>query len=89
MNIVVRHRTWKGSLSSGLLSAFICTCVAVLLLPGCGGEKKAAPQAPVVEIVEVARKDVPVYAEWVATLDGMVNATIKAQVQGYLVKQTL
>jgi membrane fusion protein (multidrug efflux system) len=33
------------------------------------------------------RKDVPIYAEWVATLDGMVNATIKAQVQGYLLKQ--
>ena len=34
-----------------------------------------------------ARKDVPIFAQWVATLDGMVNATIRAQVQGYLVKQ--
>ena len=57
------------------------------VLAGCGREKKAAPQAPIVEVVEVAQKDVPVYAEWVATLDGMVNATIKAQVQGYLIKQ--
>ena len=33
------------------------------------------------------QKDVPIYAEWVGTLDGMVNATIRAQVQGYLIKQ--
>ena len=33
------------------------------------------------------QKDVPVFAEWVGTLDGLVNATIRAQVQGYLIKQ--
>ncbi len=33
------------------------------------------------------RKDVPVYSEWVGTTDGLVNATIQAQVTGYLVKQ--
>jgi membrane fusion protein (multidrug efflux system) len=35
----------------------------------------------------VIQKDVPVYKEWIGTLDGMVNATIRAQVQGYLIKQ--
>jgi len=61
--------------------------IAGLLLFGCGKEQKAPPQAPVVEVVEVIQKDVPVYGEWVGTLDGSVNATIRAQVQGYLIKQ--
>ena len=33
------------------------------------------------------QKDVPVYGEWIGTLDGMVNAEIKAQVTGYLLTQ--
>jgi membrane fusion protein (multidrug efflux system) len=61
--------------------------LAGLLLFGCGKEQKVQPQAPIVEVVEVTQKDVPVYAEWVGTLDGAVNATIRAQVQGYLIKQ--
>jgi membrane fusion protein (multidrug efflux system) len=40
-----------------------------------------------VEVVEVTQKDVTVYGEWVGTLDGSVNATIRAQVSGYLIKQ--
>jgi len=60
---------------------------AGLLFFGCGKEQKAPPQAPIVEVAEVLQKDVPVYAEWVGTLDGTVNATIRAQVQGYLVQQ--
>ena len=51
------------------------------LLFGCGKEQKAQPQAPIVEVVEVIQKDVPVYGEWVGTLDGSVNATIRAQVR--------
>ena len=35
----------------------------------------------------MTQKDVPVYGEWVGILDGSVNATIRAQVQGYLIKQ--
>jgi len=40
-----------------------------------------------VEVAPVEQKDVPVYGEWIATLDGMVNAEIKAQVTGYLLRQ--
>jgi membrane fusion protein (multidrug efflux system) len=59
-----------------------------LSLSGCGKEEKVvAAQPPVVEVAEVIQKDVPVYSEWVGTLDGLVNATIRAQVQGYLIKQ--
>jgi membrane fusion protein (multidrug efflux system) len=54
---------------------------------GCSKGSKEAPQPPTVEVMTVIQKDVPVYREWIGTLDGMVNATIRAQVQGYLIKQ--
>jgi membrane fusion protein (multidrug efflux system) len=40
-----------------------------------------------VGVVDVIEKDVPIYGDWVATLDGNVNANIQPQVSGYLVKQ--
>jgi len=68
----------------GLVAAF---CVFTLAA-GCQKDEKAgAPGPPAVEVVDVVQKDVPIYYEWVATLDGFVNATIRAQVTGYLVKQ--
>jgi membrane fusion protein (multidrug efflux system) len=38
-------------------------------------------------VVQVEQRDVPVYREWIGTLDGMVNAAIRAQVTGYLLRQ--
>jgi len=47
----------------------------------------AAPRPLEVLVAEVQQKDVPLYREWIGTVDGFVNAEIKAQVSGYLVKQ--
>jgi membrane fusion protein (multidrug efflux system) len=58
------------------------------LLAGC--EVKSAPPPPGppdVTVVNVSQKDVPIYGDWVASLDGFVNATIQPQVSGYLIKQ--
>ncbi|MBN1548571.1 MAG: efflux RND transporter periplasmic adaptor subunit [Syntrophaceae bacterium] len=60
--------------------------ISISLLSGCSKQEEAPP-LPVVEVTAVIQKDVPVYKEWIGTLDGMVNATIRAQVQGYLIKQ--
>jgi membrane fusion protein (multidrug efflux system) len=69
---------------AGLVAGFF----ALMLAVGCEkGEKAGPPGPPAVEVVEVVQKDVPIYYEWVGTLDGFVNATIRAQVSGYLVKQ--
>ncbi len=66
----------------GILLAFC----ALTLVVGC--EKEVKTQSPpTVEVADVVREDVPIFAEWVGTLDGMVNATIRAQVQGYLIRQ--
>jgi membrane fusion protein (multidrug efflux system) len=42
---------------------------------------------PDVEVVKVEQKDVPIYADLIGTLDGLVNAEIRAQVTGYLMRQ--
>jgi len=63
--------------------------LAVVCSTGCGNkEQVAAPPPPDVEVVEVVQRDVPITKDWVATLDGFVNAQVRAQVSGYLLKQT-
>lgn len=58
------------------------------LLPGCKEKNETRTATPPdVEVVAVQQKDVPIYREWVGTLEGNVNATISAQVSGYLVSQ--
>src|SRR6266851_2391165 len=62
--------------------------LSVLAFGGCSqGTSAANPEAPGVEVVQVQQRDVPIYGEWIGTLDGLVNADIKAQVSGYLLKQ--
>jgi membrane fusion protein (multidrug efflux system) len=61
--------------------------VASALLGGCGKETSHEAPAPEVLVVEAVRRDVPVYGEWVGTLDGFINAQIRAKVQGYLLKR--
>jgi membrane fusion protein (multidrug efflux system) len=74
-------------------SRWVC-CAAVLLsgitlfAAGCKkGTAKQEQAPPLVEVAAVIQRDVPVYSEWTASTDGLVNATIRAQVQGYLIKQ--
>jgi membrane fusion protein, multidrug efflux system len=64
--------------------------LALAALVSIGCEKKAttaAPKPPDVQVVEVEQRDVPVIKEWVATLQGLVNADVRSQVSGYLIKQ--
>jgi len=60
-----------------------------LTLAGCSGTKAAAPgpPPPTVEVTQVVQQDVAVPSEWVATLDGFVNAQIQPRVAGYVIKQ--
>jgi RND family efflux transporter MFP subunit len=61
---------------------------AILILCACSG-KAAAPAAapPTVEVATVVQRDTPIYSDWIATLDGYVNAEIQPRVSGYIVKQ--
>src|SRR5206468_11951747 len=52
-----------------------------------GAATPITPPPPDVIVSAVEQRDLPVEREWVGTLDGMVNASIKAQVSGYLLRQ--
>jgi RND family efflux transporter MFP subunit len=66
----------------------VCAILLIALGDGCSQHTSAAnPAPPSVEVVEVQQKDVPIYGEWIGTLDGLVDADIKAEVSGYLLKQ--
>src|ERR1700722_16617222 len=71
------------------LPALLFLAGLLVTATGCSNKKTiaAAPPPPEVEVVEVQQRDVPIYGEWIGTLDGLVNADIKAQVSGYLLEQ--
>lgn len=59
-----------------------------IALLGCG--RKASPPAaaaPTVLVTEVRQEDVPIYDDFVGTLDGSVNASVQARIAGYLTSQ--
>jgi membrane fusion protein (multidrug efflux system) len=58
--------------------------MVIRLKHGAGGPPGGTPT---VEVVQVEQKDVPIYGEWIGTLDGFVNADVRAQVTGYLLRQ--
>jgi RND family efflux transporter MFP subunit len=61
---------------------------SLLIFAGCSGGKAAAPPPPpTVEVATVIQRDTPIYSDWVATLDGYVNAEIQPRVSGYIIKQ--
>jgi RND family efflux transporter MFP subunit len=68
--------------------ALILLPVTVVFAVACGSPKAAPPiPGPEVEVASVIQKDVPIYSEWIATLDGYVNAQIQPQVTGYVIRQ--
>jgi RND family efflux transporter MFP subunit len=67
--------------------ALLCCFLIVVQCAGCGEKKPPPGAAPQVQVVPVVQRDVSIYSEWVATLDGYVNAQIQPQVSGYLIKQ--
>jgi membrane fusion protein (multidrug efflux system) len=69
-------------------SWFICALsfsIVILFADGC--KKKSASPPPEVQVITVAATNVPIFEEWIGTLDGFVNAQIHAQVTGYLLTQ--
>lgn len=67
-----------------ILGVIAIAVIVVVLRP-----KPAASAGPPPEVMvtPVQQKDVAIYSEWIGTLDGLVNADVKAQVTGYLLQQ--
>ncbi len=70
------------------LALFLPAVLLALLLTACDEKKEAPkPMPPEVLVADVVQQDVPIYEQWVSTLNGPVNADITPKVQGYLLKQ--
>src|ERR1700757_4080826 len=76
------------SLTAATLPILTLLAVSSFIVVGCQSQNAATPmQPPEVEVASVLQKDIPIYGEWVATLDGYVNAQIQPQVAGYIIEQ--
>jgi membrane fusion protein, multidrug efflux system len=69
-----------------ICSRFVRSVVMAVLLAGCMPKPKPFGP-PVVQVTDVVQRDVPLYMQWVGTLDGNINAEIRAMVSGYLIRQ--
>jgi RND family efflux transporter MFP subunit len=79
----VKHKV----LISTMIAAVVVFLGALIVAGRSDKPAQAAPPPLAVEVVQVEQKDVPIYSEWIGTTDGMVNADIKAQITGYLLRQ--
>lgn len=77
------------SLPTVLALCLVAMSPFFVLLSGCHGKANATPQMPPVgvQVVKAQQQDVSVNGDWIATLDGYVNAQIQPEVSGYLVQQ--
>jgi RND family efflux transporter MFP subunit len=81
--------SFLASVSRKTLSMLVLGGVLSLVIGCSANTSKAAPPAPPlsVEVATVVQQDTPIYSDWVATLDGYVNAQIQPHVSGYIIKQ--
>jgi len=71
-----------------VLSACILSILPTVAITGCA-RSQAAVKLPDTDVLVAAPvlRDVAVHSEWVATTDGYVNAEIRPQVSGYIIRQ--
>lgn len=79
--------TKRYLLIGGVLALVVVGLIVGAIRPYKHAEGATLAPSPTVEVIQVQQEDVPVYAEWIGTLDGLVNADVRAQVTGYLLKQ--
>ncbi len=79
------------ALGTSPLKLFILVGVLSLLSLATSGCKMSHAAIPTiiteVQVAQPIQRDVPVHNEWVASLDGYVNAEIHPQVSGYIIRQ--
>jgi membrane fusion protein (multidrug efflux system) len=82
MNVISKYKLWIG----GAFCLIVIGLIIGALRPKhvSGAQPGASPD---VEVVQVEQKDVPIYGEWIGTLDGLTNADVRAQVTGYIMRQ--
>jgi membrane fusion protein (multidrug efflux system) len=82
MNTISKRRLW-------IAGALFLVVIGIVI--GATRPKHASGTppggSPDVQVVLVEQKDVPIYGEWIGTLDGFSNADVRAQITGYIMKQ--
>jgi membrane fusion protein (multidrug efflux system) len=71
------------------LCSALSAAAGLLLLTSCRQPEsvRATPPVVTVDVAQVTSRDVPIAKEWIGTLDGRVNAEIRGQATGYLLRQ--
>jgi RND family efflux transporter MFP subunit len=82
MNTRLKYMLW---VAGAICLAVLGLTIGAMRPKQVSGAKPAAPLD--VEVVQVEQKDVPIFGEWIGTLDGFTNADVRAQVAGYLLRQ--
>jgi len=83
-----RNNHQTSNRNAGAWAALACPAAAMAMcLSGCKEAEAPPATPPTVEVVAVTQRDVPIYYEVVGTLAGDVNASISAQVSGYLLSR--
>ena len=77
----------RNALISSAIIAGLAILCALTLAARSDNRAQVAPRPLDVQVAKVEQRDVPIYSEWIGTTDGTVNAEIKAQVSGYLLRQ--
>ena len=72
-------------LGGGVLALIVIGLIVGAVLPN--KHAQAAPSVPDVEVLRVQQEDIPIIHDWIGTFDGLVDADVRAEVTGYLVKQ--
>jgi RND family efflux transporter MFP subunit len=82
MNSLLTRKVAIGGAISLIVIALI---VAAMRPKQSSGSGPGGP--PDVMVAQVEQRDVPIYREWIGTLEGYVNADVRGQVTGYLLRQ--
>jgi RND family efflux transporter MFP subunit len=82
MNTLLKYRLWIGG-------AFVLLVIGLIIGAIRPKQVSGAPSGPPpdVEVLQVEQREIPIYGEWIGTLDGFTNADVRAQVTGYLLRQ--
>ena len=77
------------SASARLWSGPVVLITVVIVFAGCSKSenKDITSGPPEVLVTEAVQQDVPIVREWIGSLDGSVDADVRARVSGYLVSQ--
>lgn len=74
----VAKQNWVG---------ILCCAICSFSVNACHKKKPTPPPPLVVHVITLEPTNVPIYKEWIGTLQGNVNAQIRAEVSGYLLTQ--